>query len=161
MMQSLDGQLLIASPDEADPDFARTVILLVQHSEQQAVGLVLNRPTGKTIGSLFKRPLQGDLQVFSGGPVPGPPMAVHTCGSLADLEILPGLYYTVKKQPLEKLIRQSDHPFKVFGTHSGWGPGQLEEQIESGGWQTAPASIEHVFDDPGDLWARLRQQEHD
>lgn len=155
MTQSLEGRLLIASPDETDPDFVRAVILLVQHSEQQAVGLVLNRPTGKTIRGLFKRPASDGLPLFSGGPVPGPLMALHTCGSLADLEVLPGLFYTVKTQALEKLVRQSDHPFKIFDTHAGWGPGQLEKQIEAGGWRTVPATVDRVFQDPADLWEKL------
>jgi putative transcriptional regulator len=157
-MSSLEGRLLIASPDETDPDFVGTVILLVQHSEQQAVGLVLNRPTGKTIWGLFKRPFRDDLPVYAGGPVPGPLMAIHTCESLADLQILPGLYYAVKGKTLEKLVRQPDHPFRIFDGHAGWGPGQLEEQIETGGWRTAPATIEHVFHDEEDLWEKLNRE---
>ena len=159
MTKSLQGRLLVAPPRQLDPDFAKTVILLIQHSEQQAVGVVLNRPTGRTVKELW----QGELKeacdcgrhVNSGGPVPGPLMAVHTCQPLSEIEILPGVYYAVKKKNLDKLVRQTDQRFKVFDSHAGWGPGQLERQIEAGSWLTAPAIVEQVFSDEAGLWEEV------
>lgn len=153
-MSSLEGQLLIASPNETDPDFVKAVILVIQHSDQQAIGVILNRPAGKTLKSLFKRPHRDDLPVYAGGPVPGPTMAVHTSQQHADLEIMPGLYYAVKAKTLDQLVRQADQRFKIFESHSGWGPGQLEEQIELGGWRIVPATVEQVFADE-DVWTKL------
>ena len=76
-MQSLQGQLLVAPDSEVDPDFAKTVVLLIQHSEAQAVGLVLNRRTAMTAKELWKQVIKKrcDLEthVNCGGPVPGPP----------------------------------------------------------------------------------------
>ena len=54
-MESLEGQLLLASPQLVDPNFVRTVVLLVQHNDEGAFGLVINRPTGKTVQELWKR----------------------------------------------------------------------------------------------------------
>ena len=158
-MKSLQGHLLIASPSEFDPDFAKAVILVIQHSPEQAVGLVLNRPTGATVKELWKTSVKKscDCQrpVYSGGPVPGPLMAVHTCESLARIEILPGVYYAVHKKDLDKLVRQSDHAFKVFDSHAGWGPGQLETWLDQRSWSTMPATVQHVFHDQGDLWEEV------
>ncbi|MBN2477489.1 MAG: YqgE/AlgH family protein [Pirellulales bacterium] len=159
MTKSLQGHLLVASPQERDPDFVKAVILLIQHSADQAVGVVLNRPTATTIEQLWSSAMKKRCPcrqpVNAGGPVPGPLMAVHTCQPLAEIEILPSLYYAVQKKNLDKLVRQTDHRFKVFDSHAGWGPGQLEAQIEAGAWLTVPATIEHVFGRVKDLWDDL------
>ena len=82
-MESLEGQLLLASPQLLDPNFVRTVVLLVEHNNMGALGLVLNRPTGKNRpGSVEagrrSRPARASNPVHLGGPVPGPLMAIHT-----------------------------------------------------------------------------------
>jgi putative transcriptional regulator len=154
-MPSLQGHLLIASPNEADPDFVKTVILLVQHSGEQAVGLVLNRPSVTTVKEVFNRAYHGNRFVYSGGPVPGPLMAVHICEPYGEIEVIAGIYYSVKKKNLEKIVRESSPTQRIFDGHAGWGPGQLEEQIERGGWRVMPATIEYVFYDEQDLWETL------
>jgi putative transcriptional regulator len=155
MMSSMQGQLLIASADELDPDFAETVILLVQHSGKQAVGLVLNRPSAMTVKEAFDGAYHGNGHVYSGGPVPGPLMAVHTWEPYGEIEIIAGLYYSVKRKNLEKVVREVDCVQRLVDGHAGWGPGQVEEQIERGGWRVTPATVEYVFYDEPDLWERL------
>jgi len=154
--------LLIVSADEPDPDFAKTAILMIQHSRQQAVGVVLNRPSGQTVEELWKsevkKPCDRRGPVYSGGPVPGPLMALHTCGELSEIEVLEGVHYSVRKQNLQKLVRRTDGRLKVFDSHAGWGPGQLEEQLRLGTWLSTPTSVDQVFDEGPDLWEKFARQ---
>jgi putative transcriptional regulator len=155
MTSSLKGHLLIASPDELDPDFFKTVILLIQYSREQAVGLVLNRPSAMPAKEAFNGTCHDNEYVRSGGPVPGPLMAVHTCEPYSEIEVIAGVYYSVKKKNLEKVVREPDCLRRLFDGHAGWGPGQIEEQIERGGWRVTPATAEYIFYDGPNLWERL------
>ena len=157
-MESLEGQLLLASPQLLDPNFVRTVILLVEHNDMGALGLVINRPTGKTVQELWKQvgeaACASQEPVYLGGPVQGPLMAIHTSGSLAEMQIAEGVFFAAKKQNLDELVRCDDR-FKIFVGNSGWGPGQLEGEIAEGAWKAVPAKLEDVFDVSDDLWLRL------
>lgn len=161
-MKSLQGQLLIASPRLRDPNFAKTVVLLVQHSDQGALGVVLNRPTSKKIKELWKdvgdAPCNNEQPVCLGGPVSGPLMAVHTNQFFAEMEILPGIFFAAKREYLDGLVLQQDDPLKVFFGHAGWGPGQLDSEIRAGGWLTLPATTEYVFYHGEDLWEKVSKQ---
>lgn len=161
-MESLQGKLLVAPPDELDPDFVKTVILLIQHSREQAVGVVLNRRTATPVKELWRSVIKKrcdlDQYVNSGGPVPGPPMAIHTNEALSEIEILPGVHYCVKKKHLEQLGRQPHPRVKVFDSHAGWGPGQLEGQIQRRSWRIAPGTVEHVFHREEDLSEEVAKQ---
>jgi putative transcriptional regulator len=153
-MNSLAGRILVAPPDLHDPDFAKAVILVVQHSEEQAFGVILNRPTDRTIRDAWggtKRP-ECYQWVYSGGPVPGPLFALHGDPSLAEIEVLPGVYYVLQKKNLERLLGRPGRTFKIFNSHAGWGPGQLERWIEAGRWAVAPATPRLVFDADTSLW---------
>ncbi|HYW79798.1 MAG TPA: YqgE/AlgH family protein [Thermoguttaceae bacterium] len=155
-MNSLQGHFLVASPHLLDENFVKTVILLVQHTDQGAFGVVINRPTTKTVGELWDEVGQSQCDsrrpVYLGGPVPGPLMAVHTDRSLAEIDALPEVFVAMKKDDLDELVRQKKHPFKVFVGHAGWSAGQLELELEEGAWFTAPATIETIFNDRDDLW---------
>jgi len=161
-MESLKGHLLVASPHLADPNFHRTVVLLVHHSEEGTLGVVLNRRADKTIRELWESvsqtPCETDQHFHLGGPVSGPLMAVHTEKSLAELEIMPGLYFAAQREHIEKLIAQDSKPFRVFVGHSGWSGGQLEGELNEGSWLTTPATVDHVFADESDLWKRVAKQ---
>lgn len=158
-MKCLEGHLLLASSRLLDPNFLKTVILLIQHSEQGALGLVVNRPTSKTVKELWKEVGESRCEskqpVHLGGPVSGPLMAVHTNTSLAEVEILPGVFFAAKKKNLDDLVSREDHPFKVFIGHAGWGPGQLESELQQGAWLTTPATAEYVFCHGTDLWEEV------
>jgi putative transcriptional regulator len=162
-MKSLTGHLLIAPPQERDLDFIGTVILLIQHSEEQAFGLVLNRSTTTTVRQAWqgRSRCKRDEFVYSGGPVSGPLMALHAEPSLGEIEVLPGVYYSVQKEHLEQLIRYPRRPLKIFQSHVGWGPGQLERFLENNPWQIMPATAEHVFHlgpDLGDEVSKLTSE---
>jgi putative transcriptional regulator len=160
-MDSLEGQFLLASPQLLDPNFVRTVVLLVEHNDNGALGLVINRPTGKTVKELWKQvgesPCESQQPIHLGGPVSGPLMAIHSADDLAEMQILSGVYFAAKKQNLDALVR-CDKRYKLFVGHSGWGAGQLEGEIEQGAWRTVPAKLEDVFDTADDLWQRLMRR---
>jgi putative transcriptional regulator len=156
-MTSLAGQLLIAPSQECDPEFAKAVILVIQHSAEQALGLVLNRPTNRPIKQVWKGRKECECyqHIFLGGPISSPLIAVHADEALAEVEIGPGLYYSAKRRNLERLFRRPDRPFRVFEGHAGWGPGQLEHWLEAGCWLVWPASDRHVFGVSLDLWSEV------
>lgn len=156
-MQCLAGHLLVAPPSLRDPDFTNAVILVIQHSDEQAVGVVLNRPTTKTVKDVWggKKKCECHQWVHSGGPVPGPILAVHGEESLGEIEILSGVYYAVQKKNLENLIQRPNRPFKIFDSHAGWGPGQLEAWLNADSWLVLPASPGQVFDGGAGLWDEL------
>ncbi len=156
-MKSLQGHLLVAPPQERDLNFIGAVILLIQHSEEQAVGVLLNRRTTTTIRQVWrgKGRCQRDDCVYSGGPVSGPLMALHTDATLGEIEVLPGVYYSVQYAHLEHLVRYPKHPFKMFQSHVGWGPGELERFVERHQWGVVPATPERVFPEGPGLWEEL------
>jgi putative transcriptional regulator len=159
-MDSLKGSFLVASPQLRDPNFVRTVVLLVHHSDDGAFGVVLNRPTESTIKELWEKvgqsPCESDQPVHLGGPVSGPLMAVHSDASLAEMEIVPGVYFAAQREHLEKLVQQHEHDFRFFVGHSGWGEGQLESELKEGAWLTIPATPEFVFYHEEDLWRKVK-----
>jgi putative transcriptional regulator len=157
-MNSLKGHLLIASPDLLTPFFSRTVILMLEHNEDGALGIVLNRPTEATITEVAEKvldePFEWDKALGLGGPVPGPLMVIHTIEDLADQEVLPGVYSSVDADKVREVIRRKADPSLIVANYSGWGPGQLEGEFGVDSWLTLPASAEHVFWDgeAGELW---------
>jgi putative transcriptional regulator len=161
-MPSYAGHFLVASPHLLDPNFARTVVLLVQHNEEGALGMVINRPVEKTVQDLWREigggPCHSTEPVHLGGPVPGPLMAVHRIESLAELEILPGVFFCASKPNLDALVERAGEPLKIFVGHSGWGPGQLDNELSQGAWLTTPATSELIFYDGGDLWNAVTRQ---
>jgi putative transcriptional regulator len=156
-MQTFQGQLLIASPHLGDSNFARTVVLMVQHTGDGALGLVLNRPSDKRICDIWQsitgRDSDNESPIYVGGPLEGPLMAVHTSRKLAENEIVPGLWFATHKEHLHALVEHSKQPFRLFSGYSGWGGGQLEGEMKAGGWLLLPATAEHVFaEDDGEVW---------
>src|SRR5437764_733950 len=100
-MTSLQGQLLIASPKLLDPNFAQSVILMIQHNDEGALGLVLNRPLGMSVRSAWEQvseiPCEIESPLLKGGPCEGPLMVVHTSAALSQVEVLPGVYFSTEK----------------------------------------------------------------
>jgi len=162
-MKLLAGHLLIASPHLPDPNFSGTVIVMVQHSEQGALGLVLNRPSDSRLGEVWKQiteePCLSDQPVLLGGPVPGPLMSIHTRMSCSEEEIRPGIYFATQRENIMELVRENAQPFHVFSGYAGWGAGQLDGELEAGGWLTCLATHEFIFPPPGEeVWKKAVQQ---
>jgi putative transcriptional regulator len=159
MPESLQGHLLISSPNLGDPNFVKSIVLIVQHGESGALGLVLNRATKTTVRRVWEQiqesPCAIEGALYLGGPVEGPLVALHTQSELADLEIISGLYYTVQPANLEKLVSQAPEPIRFIAGYAGWGPGQLEAEINEGAWVTTQATLEMVFADDSRNWVKL------
>jgi len=162
-MKPLKGQLLVAAPQLNDPNFTRTVLLMFEHTEDGAAGLVLNRPTEATVTDLseqvFDQAFTWEKAINLGGPVAGPLLILHGLEEQADQEILPGVYSTFISSKIQHLIRRRVEPSLVIANCAGWGPGQLEGEIEREAWLSMPARPDHVFRDGAeDLWeAALKQ----
>jgi putative transcriptional regulator len=85
-------------------------------------------------------------------------MAVHTNEDLAEMEILPGLYFAAQREHLEELLRRRGQPVRLFVGHSGWGGGQLENELKEGAWLTTPATLDAVFGEDAELWKKVAQE---
>lgn len=162
VMESLRAHLLVAAPQLADPNFYRSVVLMIQHDEEGAFGVILNRPIPKTVGELWGEmiggvPCDSSQPVNLGGPVSGPLMALHADEECSELEVLPGVYFATDKDYLDQIVTTPDLPFLIFSGYSGWGGGQLEGELKAGGWMTIPACYEHVFCGEIDLWKMVAQ----
>ncbi len=160
-MTSLQSHLLIASPQLPDP-FKQSVVLLVRHSEEGALGLILNRSTNASLQDAWSNvsevPCHRDNPLFLGGPCDGPLVALHTNEALLEIEVLPGIYFCAAKEKLETLVAgTSEQPVKFFAGYSGWSPGQLENEIRHGSWSVMPAGADHVFAPEEELWTRTRR----
>ncbi len=163
-MNSLQGHLLLASPELRDPNFYQTVVLIVRHDEEGAFGLVLNRPTSMGIAEVWRQvsdtPFETPDPVYLGGPVHGPLMALHTQPEYAEIEVLPNLCYSVQSDQLEQLVAQYQGDIKFFLGFAGWGRGQLEMELGEGAWLSPKATSEQIFETDHTLWKRLIQQHH-
>jgi putative transcriptional regulator len=161
-MDSLQGHFLVAAPQLGDPNFVRTVVLMVEHTDEGALGLVLNRPTARSVSDLLAEVGGPDFDcpqpVYIGGPVPGPLMSLHTDCSRAEVEVIPGVYLSAKKNHLDELVQENAQPMKIFLGHSGWGPGQLDREMQEGAWLTVAASCPAVFSTDDELWNHVCKQ---
>ncbi|MEM8865965.1 MAG: YqgE/AlgH family protein [Planctomycetota bacterium] len=161
-MNFLAGNLLVASRKLRDPNFMRTVVMLLEHNDDGALGVVLNRQADRTVSEVWDaidaEPCDNHQDMNLGGPVPGPLIALHTAEDLADTRILPGLFMSMQRDNIDQLVRQEEHPFRLYTGNSGWGGGQLEAELKQGGWLTAPADADDVFADPGELWVDVTRR---
>jgi len=168
-MKRIAGRLLIASPYLGDGNFFRSVIYIVRHDEQGAFGLVLNRPSEHTLEEVFADrlghvPRRRD-QIYLGGPVQGPLMALHTlvglgepCGPEEIEAASPGsspIWITADDDQLSTLVDREDIQARFVARYSGWGVGQLEAELDSGGWLIGPADWQTVFADHDSMWEKV------
>ncbi len=164
------GRLLVANPLLPDPNFDRTVVMVLAYSEEGALGLVLNRPSDTEVGApleSWEELASAPAVLFVGGPVqhqsviclarPERPDATATVegftpvtpevGTL-DLDLDPGLVGPAFRQ------------VRIFAGYAGWSAGQLESEIDAGAWWVVDAEAEDPFSvDPDNLWKHvLRRQ---
>jgi putative transcriptional regulator len=158
-MESLQGHFLVASPHLVDGNFNRSVVLMIKHNEEGAFGLVLNRPTSNSVAEIWKvvaeKEIDRDDMIYLGGPVSGPLVALHSTESAAEMEVMPGVYFSVQKHHLHEVVDTPNSTFRLFSGYSGWAGGQLETELEAGGWLVTTATPELVFYRQDDLWERI------
>ena len=161
-MKTLSGHLLIAIPDLGDPNFSKTVVMLFQHDEEGASGVILNRPSDVTISAVWDEVAQEPSDCMDpiniGGPVQGPLIALHGSRNFSETPVIEGVFVSLSRENLNGLVNQSEQPFKIYSGYSGWSPGQLESEIKQGGWLTMEANANHVFDTPDGLWRQVCDQ---
>jgi putative transcriptional regulator len=157
--ESLRGKLLIASPSLVDPNFARTVVLITEHNEEGAMGIVLNRPSETSVGEVV--PQLADVAgegapVYVGGPVQ--PTALVVLAEFTDLDAAAWIITAdvgfasaeVDVSELGSAVRRG----RVYAGYSGWGAGQLEAEMETDSWIVEPPLPAELFpDDPEALWS--------
>ncbi|MEA2346854.1 MAG: putative transcriptional regulator [Thermoleophilaceae bacterium] len=155
-IDTLAGQLLIAAPSLLDPNFQRSVVAIAEHSEEGALGLVLNRPTETLVAEAVPELELPDCdeRLFIGGPVrPDAAILVAQVDPEAEaIAVADGIGVVrgdLDPAELERLAGRA----RVFAGHAGWGPGQLEGEVEREDWILAPARGEDLLgDEPEGLW---------
>ncbi len=158
----LTGQLLIAMPGMGDPRFARSVVYLCAYSDEGAMGLMVNKPASDvTLRDVLDRmdmPFPDEMTapaVHVGGPVETERgFVLHSDeyrGALHPLVVPGGFALTATQDILEDIAKGEGPDRHLFALgYAGWGSGQLEQEIASNGWLTAPATLALVFDTPDD-----------
>ncbi len=170
-MESMTGQLLVATPTLKDPNFDRTVVLLVAHEAGGALGVVLNRATEVPVADVLGN--WGDLArdpavLFEGGPVQ-PESAICLARTRPDVRRqisgfhqVAGSVGTVDLSGDPDRLRGSLAGIRVFAGYSGWSPGQLEDEIASGSWFVFDALPGDAFAPrPDDLWPMVLRRQGD
>lgn len=157
---SLRGQLLIAHPALVDPNFRRSIVLLSEHSvEDGALGIILNRPLGQTLGEVRPVFAQTQLQavpVFQGGPV-GEEDVILVAWRVGQAQQDLRFYFGSTPEKVVELL-ESDPGYEVraFLGHAGWSAGQLEGELAESAWLLSPIATECLrVEDLSPLWRRL------
>jgi putative transcriptional regulator len=158
--QFLVGQMLASAPEMRDPNFARTVVYMLRHDEGGALGLVINRPLGEVPVTLLLEGKDSDwsgserVMVHSGGPV-----GAEVFMSLHSRDVMPGSSHVVDEdlaftaeQDVLKAIENGKAPKRYLLAlgYSGWGPGQLESELERGDWLVVPGNLSILFEEDHD-----------
>ena len=161
-MESLRGKLLIASPALVDPNFHRTVILIAEHTDEGAMGLVLNRPAETLVADVVPdlSPLaEEDAPVYFGGPVASDSVIVlaefddpELAGVLLDAD----LGFVGSESGEMSAVADGVRRARIYAGHAGWGPGQLEDELAEEAWIVeSPLRDELFSDDPEGLWSAV------
>ena len=161
MEESLCGQLLLASPALMDPNFRRAVILVGVHSEEGAMGVVLNRPSEVAVSEAvpqLEQTVAEQEPVYVGGPVQ-PSSIVFLAEFLdptpAGLLVLGRIGFPAPDASIDELTEATARR-RVFAGYAGWGEGQLDAEVEEGDWIAHSAVPDDVFcEAPEDLWSSV------
>lgn len=159
------GKFLVAARDLIDPNFVESVVLLLAYDSKGAMGLIVNRETGVKLSDLlpeleFETGDQPDPEVFAGGPVSTNSLLllVRSAAPIDSAEhVFENIYTSASRELLEELTtRPGLRRYRAYAGYAGWGPGQLEREVETGSWRILPASADTVFDSsPGGVWQKL------
>ncbi len=157
------GKLLVAARDLPDPSFAETVVLLIEFSDQGAMGLIVNQQTEVPLARLFPNltpPQAKTTTVFSGGPVRVQEILAllrsdrtHT----DSLNVVSDVHLVRSRELLDEILAAGTGPdrLRVYVGYAGWSPGQLDQETAHHAWHVFDGDGSIVFDpDPGSLWSR-------
>ncbi len=171
--KNLGGYFLISEAELQDPNFQFTVVLIVNHDDSGALGLVINRPSNSTLGDVFPEQFSehsaSHIPLFVGGPVQqeyiflvqqGLPESYRSDGAI---RIKDNIYFEPDVRPVLNFIseRWDDLPYhqrpslRFFAGYSGWAPEQLEQELHLKAWVTHPSSGDIIFNDnPEEGWRK-------
>ena len=145
----MEGRLLVAHPQLLDPNFVKTVIYIIEHSTDGAVGVVLNRPSGLAVRDVLPElpKLDPDL-VFIGGPVT-PEVAIGLAPGPSTPELV-----DIETDHGRESVR------RVYSGYAGWISGQLEAELDEGAWFVVDPTATDVFDsDPVEMWDNVMRRQ--
>jgi putative transcriptional regulator len=156
---------MIAMPQLGDPNFYRSVVLMLHHTKDGAMGLIVNSPLEHhTLGSfaesegLFCHEKLQTTPIYKGGPVePQRGWILHVNSNVVEKrEILPGLFLSGTMESMKKLLETGSEPLKLVLGYAGWSPGQLENEMQQGAWLDAKSSLAYVVEtDAKILWDKV------
>ncbi len=160
-MARFNPSFLIAVPQLGDPNFSHRIVLILEHSPDGALGLVINDPTALDLGSfaenhdLICNERIAAAPVFKGGPVePAGGWIIHQNGKLGEKqEIMPGLFLSGSQDSLKELLETGYKEMRFLLGYAGWGEGQLDQEMTQGAWLTTEVNPTHIFETPTDkIW---------
>ena len=156
------GRLLVASRDLLDPNFARSVVLLVECNDTGAMGVVVNRPTSRSLKDLGPEvKTKRTDTIYLGGPVLLTSLLVLMQAKEVPrdaMRIFADVHVLTSRKAVDGALTTKLPPrrLRFYAGHAGWGPGQLDAELQRGGWHVMTASPDVVFGDaPDELWERL------
>jgi putative transcriptional regulator len=161
-----NGSLLIANPELADPNFSHSVVLVLRHDDNGAIGVVINRVTSLAPAKVFPEIAEtlGNYKgtLYRGGPL-APSRMLYLVRGLAAAtvngpEIVDKVFLAADPDALPEILRLAAGPdeFRMFAGHAEWTAGQLDSEVKHGAWRVVPASADVVFSDkPTKLWQQL------
>jgi len=141
--QLATGNLLLATAKSTDPDFARSVVLLIRYDSESAIGLMLNKPTNIPISEVLPEAKGKPITVYAGGPV-----SIGVRG-LVRTKSAPFFSVITNKPELLKLISSgaAASSFRIYAGYVGWTAAQLQSEVARGLWKVMPANARMVFDE--------------
>lgn len=172
MEDSLRGQILLASKRLHDPSFFRSAVLILEHTGEGAMGVVVNHPSSVDVANALVGhfgPNTTEGVIYVGGPVePTALSMLHDNPIWGDeeLTIAPGVFIGSSQEAFEEIVRSQDpekpqNRFRIYSGYAGWQGGQLEGEISRGDWFSIEASDEFVFHhNPYDVWDELLSKFH-
>jgi putative transcriptional regulator len=164
-----DGSFLVASPELKDPNFSRTVVLVLRHDGNGTIGIAINRVTSLSPAKTFPE-LAAAIGTYSGTLYRGGPVAPTrllflvrglAAATVQGPEIVDKVFLSGDPDSLPDIARLADGPreLRMYAGHAEWTAGQLEAEVKRGGWRIVPATADQVFSEsPGELWEQLVRQ---
>lgn len=156
------GKVLVSEPFIFDSNFKRSVILLCEHNEEGSFGLILNRPLDVKLGDVVENLFPMPYRLHLGGPVQNDTLHIlHRIEELSEdsEEILPGLYWGTDFEKVKEMIANNTlnpDDIRFYLGYSGWGAGQLMEEMSFNSWVAADVSVASIFDEnPDDMWKNI------
>jgi putative transcriptional regulator len=163
-VKALAPGFLIAMPQLLDPNFQKTVVLMLEHGDGGSIGLVINRQAGLTFEDLSRsqklevaRHRYGE-HLYVGGPVETyRGFVLHDSQAIEEkAEVLPGLFLSVTADALERLLKDESATLRFCLGYAGWGPGQVERELQQGSWLFTEATRDGVLaSNPEHVWEEV------